>query len=381
MIVDPVKQLTFASERMHQGDLSVADSVTYESEDELGELAESMRGTMRTLDSYVVEISDTLHVIAEGDLTKSGDAITDFRGQFASIKESLLFILKRFNSTLRDIHQAAEQVNDGADHIASGSQTLAQGASEQASSVEELHATVTEISAQVNKTAENATTAMQKMDDTGNKVQTCNEQMHHMMAAMEDITQKSTEISKIVKTIEDIAFQTNILALNAAVEAARAGAAGKGFAVVADEVRNLAAKSAEASKSTSDLIGGTVDAVKKGTKILGETAETLGYVVEGAQSASELVNEIALAANQEAASLGQVSEGIDQISNVVQTTSSTSEQSAAASEELSGQANMLKRLIDRFKLFDGATPQFSTPVSDFEDPYDTPVYTNSGSKY
>ena len=357
MIATPVAQIMEASVAMNQGDLSKADVITYQSEDELGQLAHSIHDSIGVLHSYVNEISDTLQVMATGDLTKDGKAITEFHGEFSSIKESLLYILKRFNSILTDIHIAADQVNSGSDQIAAGAQELAQGATEQASSVEELSATVTGISTAVNQTAEHANQVMQKMGETGDKIQICNEQMNNMMTAMQDITQKSTEISKIVKTIEDIAFQTNILALNAAVEAARAGSAGKGFAVVADEVRNLASKSADASKTTSDLIGGTVDAVKVGTKILSETAETLESVVAGARDVSSLVDEIANAANGEAQALTQVMDGIDQISKVVQNTSATAEESAAASEELSGQAGVLKQRIDIFKLFAGSSNQ------------------------
>ena len=368
-IAIPVRQITEASEAMNQGDLSKADVITYQASDELGVLAHSIHDSILTLHSYVSEISDTLQVMATGDLTKPGDEITDFRGEFASIKQSLLYILKRFNSTLTEIHDAADQVNTGSDQISSGSQALAQGAAEQASSVEELSATIYDISAEVNKTAGNATTAQQTVDETGAKVQTCNEQMGHMMTAMEDISQKSAEISKIVKTIEDIAFQTNILALNAAVEAARAGSAGKGFAVVADEVRNLASKSAEASKNTSDLIGGTVTAVQTGTKILGETAQTLETVVEGTAQISALVSEIAKAANHEATALQQVSDGIDQISKVVQTTSATAEESAAASEELSGQANLLEELVGKFVLHQQTKPIVSSYASPSAETY------------
>ena len=215
---------------------------------------------------------------------------------------------------------------------------------------EELSAAVTDISKQINSTAENAATAMQTSQATSEQAQLCNTQMQHMTAAMDDITAKASQISKIIKVIEDIAFQTNILALNAAVEAARAGAAGKGFAVVADEVRNLAAKSAEASKNTSDLIGGTVAAVNNGTKVLAETAESLAVVVNGSLAASELAGRIADAAASQAAAVVQISQSIETISGVVNTTSSTAEESAAASEELSGQATMLTGMLERFRL-------------------------------
>ncbi len=346
----PVTQLMNASEQMKEGNLAVADSITYESKDEVGTLAASMRETMQFLHTYISEISNTLHTVANGDLSISPEEITEFRGDFASIRDSLTYILSNLNSTLSDISLAAGQVNSGAIQIASGAQSLAQGASEQAASIQELSSAVNDISDKINATAENAATAMKTTESTSDQAELCNQQMQHMMEAMDDITEKSSQISKIVKTIEDIAFQTNILALNAAVEAARAGAAGKGFAVVADEVRSLAAKSAEASQSTSVLIGGTVDAVNNGTRVLAETAQSLTTVVEGSRSASELASQIADAAKNQASAVNLISQNIDDISGVVNTTSSTAEESAAASQELSSQATLLSGLLERFKL-------------------------------
>ena len=346
----PVQELMRISEEMKDGNLSVADSITYRSEDEMGRLAESMRETLNFLHGYVSEISRMLETIANGDLTMDSNRVTDFRGDFASIKVSLSYILDNLNSTLYDINLASQQVNSGAVQIASGAQTLAHGASEQTSSVERLSEAVSNITSQLNMTAEHSENAKQTMNATTHQVQACNEQMNHMMTAMDNITQQASQISKIVKTIEDIAFQTNILALNAAVEAARAGAAGKGFAVVADEVRNLAVKSAEASQSTSTLIGGTVDAVNNGTAILSETAKTLVHVVEGSRNSAALVEEIAQAAQNQASAVAEISHNIEQITGVVHTTSSTAEQSAAASEELSGQATTLNDLLHHFRL-------------------------------
>lgn len=346
----PVKQLMEASAQMKEGNLAVADSITYQSNDELGNLAVSMRETMEFLHTYISEISDTLQTIANGDLSINENSITNFRGDFASIRESLTYILSNLNATLGDIHLAAGQVNYGSVQISSGAQALAQGASEQAASIEELSSAVGDISDQINHTAENANTAMKTTQSTSEQALTCNRQMHHMMTAMDDITEKASQISKIVKTIEDIAFQTNILALNAAVEAARAGSAGKGFAVVADEVRSLAAKSAEASQSTSTLIGSTVEAVTNGTKVLAETAASLDIVVDGSQAASELAHQIADAAASQASAVVQISQSIEQISGVVNTTSSTAQESAAASQELSGQATLLSNQLKRFRL-------------------------------
>ncbi len=346
----PVQQLMRASEEMKQGHLSVVESITYESNDEVGTLAASMRETLQFLSSYVEEIGRTLHHVANGDLTATEESITQFRGEFASIRESLIYIFNHMNDTLGNINLATEQVNMGAVQIASGAQALAQGAGEQAASIQQLSAAVTDISQKINTTAEHATTAMQTSRTTSEQAQVCNTQMQHMMDAMNELTEQASQISRIVKTIEDIAFQTNILALNAAVEAARAGNAGKGFAVVADEVRTLAAKSAEASQNTAVLIGATVDAVNNGTRILAETAQSLTGVVKDSQAASELAGEIAQAAAAQATAVTQISQNIEDISGVVNTNSSTAEESAAASEELSGQATMLRGMLEQFRL-------------------------------
>ena len=350
IIRTPLQQIKAASERMSKGDLSASALITYESHDELGILADSLRGTVRMLDDYIREIGEILHQVAQGDLTRDRREITDFQGDFAVIADSLRYILEHLNKTMRDISNAADEVTSGSAQIASGSQILASGAAEQASAIKELSATAGMISDQVHTTAGNATSAMKHSEDTGEKVTICNEQMQEMMAAMNEINEYSSSIGKIVKAIEDIAFQTNILALNAAVEAARAGAAGKGFAVVADEVRNLASKSAEASQSTADLIGETVEAVAKGNRIATETAGSLVEVVEGTKSVTGLVEQIAEAANEQADALEQLNMGIAQISGVVDTTSATAEESASAGEELSTQADVLRSQIHQFRL-------------------------------
>lgn len=280
------------------------------------------------------------------------NAEAEYRGAFEQIGSSMKRITENLNTVMCEIRQSSDQVSSGSDQVSSGAQALSQGATEQASAVEELAATINEISTQVKETAENAVDAQKQMSTAEDETLTCNEQMREMILAMEEISHKSTEIGKIIKTIEDIAFQTNILALNAAVEAARAGTAGKGFAVVADEVRNPASKSAEASKNTSSLIEGSIAAVEKGTRIVNETAQSLSKVVDSSQAVSATVEKISDAASSQAASIEQVTQGIDQISSVVQTNSATAEESAAASEELSGQAQMLKNLVEQFKLKD-----------------------------
>ena len=346
----PVQQLVNASQQMQQGNLAVADEISYVSKDELGVLAASLRETMSILNSYVSEIGQTMRTIAGGNLKIQDNEITDFHGDFAVIKESMVYIIDNLNNTLSDIHIASEQVDSGANQVASGAQALSQGSTEQAAAVQQLAATLGEINGKVREAGQQANDARRNTEEELTVMTACDAQMKDMLAAMDEISRTSEEIGKINKTIEDIAFQTNILALNAAVEAARAGAAGKGFAVVADEVRSLAAKSAEASKNASDLIEASMTAVQKGVRIAGGTAENLQQVSDGANKNAKMVTAIAEASKALIASIEQISTGIDQISAVVQTNSATAEQSAAASEELSGQSAMLKELITQFHL-------------------------------
>ena len=273
--------------------------------------------------------------------------------------------------------------------MSNGAQALAQGATEQASSVQELAATIEDVSRQVNSTASHAKTAKEENDQSHQQINVCSGDMEALMQAMGKIESRSNEISKVIKTIEDIAFQTNILALNAAVEAARAGAAGKGFAVVADEVRNLASKSAEASKNTAVLIEDTVAAVKEGIDLSQETSQALQAVVDSSKKVLEAVNLISDATEEQANSISQISVAVDQISSVVQTNSATSEESAAASEELSSQANVLKELISRFKLENGSynspspRPISSSPfpAAGADNIFTDSGYVGGGSKY
>lgn len=345
----PVEELDSVAGKIAGGDLD--QSITYRSKDELGCLAVNFNRTVERLRDYVKyidEISDVLKQIAGGNLVFQ--LTYDYAGEFAKIKQALEEISASLNNTMGQINIAAEQVSAGSDQVSSGAQALSQGAAEQASSVEELAATINEISSQIKENAESARQGSALAKAAGAKMEEGNRQMQEMIVAMADISDKSGQIGKIIKTIEDIAFQTNILALNAAVEAARAGAAGKGFAVVADEVRNLASKSAEASKSTASLIEGSIHAVEKGKKLADETAHTLDEVVENSKRIVNVVDGISQASSEQASSIAQVTQGIDQISSVVQTNSATAEESAAASEELSGQAQMLKNLVEQFKL-------------------------------
>ncbi len=345
-ISKPVKELTSVAEKMAEGDLST--EVNIETTDEIGQLAAALQKTCTSLRTYIKDIDINLAKMAQGDLTIHTDL--EFKGDFISLRNSIAGIVGSLNTMILQIRQAADQVSTGSGQVSNASQELAQGAAEQASSVEELSATIMEISSEVDENAKHVNKASENVDTVTAEIAGCNQQMQHMVQAMGEISDSSNQIGKIIKTIEDIAFQTNILALNAAVEAARAGEAGKGFAVVADEVRNLASKSAEAAKETTKLIQNSVSQVEKGTKITNNTAESLLRVVDSAKAVSETVEDISQATAKQSSAIKQVNTGVEQISNVVQTNSATAEESAAASEELSGQARTLSELVQAFKL-------------------------------
>lgn len=345
-ITIPVREILEAANAMSVGDLDY--KVRYESKDELGNTTKAIENTLGILKIYVGEIDRVLNEMASGNLNLSID--TEFVGGFAPIKDSLLQILSSFNNTLSKINDAAEQVESGSSQVSGGAQALSQGTSEQASSIEELSATINEISNQISHNASNASNVSKITQNSAQEVKKNSQQVKLMTDAMYDIKKTTNEIAKIIKAIDDIAFQTNILALNAAVEAARAGAAGKGFAVVADEVRNLASKSAEAAKSTAFLIENSIKSVENGSKIADETLESINSMVKGIQESAKLVDEISEASNEQANSIIQVTIGIDQIGAVVHTNTATAEESAAASEELRDQSIILKDLVDKFEL-------------------------------
>jgi len=332
-----------------QGDLE-SPVPEYVSKDEVGTLVRSTRELKEGLSLVIGDVGYQLDCMSKGDFTVSTRCPDAYIGNFHSLLDAQDLLKQELIQTLRELDTSSDQVNSGADQVANGAQALAQGATEQAASVQELAAAIDSISRQIQATAEHARTAEADDRAAAEEISACNEQMNELMAAMGVISDKSGEISKVIKTIEDIAFQTNILALNAAVEAARAGSAGKGFAVVADEVRNLANKSQEASKSTGSLIAETVRAVENGSALSAVTEQSLQKVVEKSEKVLESVTLISNAAGEQANAVAQVTIGIDQISSVVQTNSATAEQSAAASEELSGQAQVLKDMVKRFRL-------------------------------
>ena len=346
--LNPLQGIALAGKAVAEGNFDV--KVSYDRQDEIGDLAAAIQSVMQHVQEIISDLSDKLSELAKGNFRVSLENTEQYPGAYRPLLNSLQEISNDLNKTMAEIKTSAKEVNAGAEQVSSGAQGLSQGATEQASSIEELSATVNDISEHIKKTAENTRLANTEAQNAGKEVSHSDKQMQQMKAAMENINQKSGEISKIIKTIDDIAFQTNILALNAAIEAARAGVAGKGFAVVADEVGNLAQKSANAAKDTTMLIEETLQAVEQGTVLADSTAESLQRVVTGTGKVTELVNQIAEASVEQSRAVEQVSTGIDQISSVVQSNTATAEESAAASEELSGQANILNELVGRFQL-------------------------------
>ena len=355
--------VTIIGKKITKGILVVADTadelaagnldvtLDYQSTDEIGRLADSINRIVDRLKEYIVyidEITSSLDQMGRGDFTFQ--LVNSYDGDFVKVKNALIEVRDTISEALVEVVNTADQVDSGANQVAQGAQAQAQGATEQASSIEELAATLAEVTKQIDKTTENIGITKSETEMAVEELNIGTEKMRAMLQAMDQISENSIEIEKIIKNIEDIAFQTNILALNAAVEAARAGEAGKGFAVVADEVRNLAGKTADASKSTAGLIEKALVAVQEGKGIADETAESFKNINEKVHNVADRTEEIALNAQEQDDAIKQTNLGVEQIASVVQTNSATAEESAAASEELSGQSNQLKVMVERFKL-------------------------------
>lgn len=347
-LLKPMQDVVSAAAEIASGDLNI--DLQVRSADEIGILAGTFTEMAHHLKTIIEDIGYLLGEMADGNFRIHTQYEEKYIGQYHEILSAMNRINRTLSGTLADINMASSQVSAGADQISGGAQTLSQGAAEQASSIEELKAAITNISAKISENAEHAQKASILSGETQQEVAASSQHMHQLMAAMEDITGTSNEIQKIIKTIDDIAFQTNILALNAAVEAARAGSSGKGFAVVADEVRSLAGKSAEAARNTTLLIESTLGAIKSGKVLADETAASLYAVVDKTETVHDTIKQIAKASEQQSGAVAQLVTGIEQVSAVVQTNSATAEESAAASEELSGQAQMLKDSVGRFRL-------------------------------
>ena len=350
-ITEPVKQIDAAVASLRKGELSNVEMLTYESEDEFGDTIRNLKEAMGILADYVSEISVEVKAIAQGDLTRNGDDITDFLGDFSELKTSLLYILKRFNSTLTEISNLAEQVSSNSSEVENASKSLADGATEQAGVIEELNATIDTVVDMAEDTAKETQNASARVKASANKANEEKEKMNDLLMEMEHITEISKEIGNIITDIEDIASQTNLLSLNASIEAARAGEAGKGFAVVADQIGKLAADSAKSAVNTRDLIDKTLVEIEKGNTITRTTADAFNQIITDMESFAEIAENTMEKANSQAESLEQIGQGIEQLSGVVQGNAASSEENTAISINLAEGAAKMHDRVNIFKLF------------------------------
>ena len=350
-ITEPVEQIEAAVASLRKGELSNVEMLTYESEDEFGDTIRNLKEAMGILADYVSEISGEVKAIAQGDLTRNGDDITDFLGDFSELKASLLYILKHFNSTLTEISNLAEQVSSNASEVKNASKSLSDGATEQAGVIEELNATIDNVVDLAEDTAKETQSASARVKASANKANEEKEKMNELLTEMEYITEISKEIGNIITDIEDIASQTNLLSLNASIEAARAGEAGRGFAVVADQIGKLAADSARSAVNTRDLIDKTLEEIEKGNTITRTTADAFNQIIADMESFAEIAENTMEKANSQAESLGQIGQGIEQLSGVVQGNAASSEENTAISVNLAEGVAKMNERVNIFKLF------------------------------
>lgn len=360
-ILKPIKKIVHELNNFSEGILSAEFDVKINDSD-IGKLAGSLNTTKWYLKKMVDELTYLLTQMSYGNISFTINY--EYKGEFAPIKSSFEQILVTLNESVSSIQKAGTMLYDASEQVSSGSQALAQGTSEQEASIRELSDYVSDISGRVNKNAENAKNVSEISDTATTDLKEGNAEMQKMLAAMKIIDEKSAEIEKIINTIDNIAFQTNILALNAAVEAARAGEAGKGFAVVADEVRNLASKSAEAAQTTGELISSTIEAVSNGTSIADSTAQTIESVMERFSNANTLINEISDGSAQQASMVDQVLSSVSQISAVVQNNAATAEESASASALTAAQAKELQKMVKQFHLRENGQVHLEGPTEE-----------------
>ena len=348
LLTKPIVELEEAAKKLEKGILDV--EIKFESQDELGILANSFRNTCSFLKTIVLDINEILGELSDGNFNVNSSRLEHYIGDFSTTKDSIQKIIESLNYTFFEIKEATVQVKGGAEQVAETSQTISEGATEQASAIEELTASLGEVNEKVQNSVKHAKETNVITSELGVQIEESNEKMNEMVKAKEEIDNSSRNIREIINTIASISEQTNLLALNAAIEAARAGESGKGFAVVAEEVRKLAEESSQAVKDTAELIESSIKSVEKGKIIADTTAVSLKEAVKKTEEAVKLVDNISNISEVQAVSINQINGGIDQIADVVQSNSAIAEESAAASEELSAQADTLESMINRFKL-------------------------------
>ena len=349
-ITGRISTVSKAIKRMRSGHLNIAFNKKYIGSDELGDMVDDFAGLSGELKKIITDICAVLSEMSKGNFAVASSDESMYRADSSSILQSYREINQNLRNVFGSINQVAADVEAGSEQIASGSVALSQGATEQASTLEELSSSIYALSTRMNNQARKAEDIENYFGEVSEKISDENQQMGEMLLAMKEIEEKSNQVERIIKAIDDIAFQTNILALNAAIEAARAGVYGKGFAVVADEVRNLAGKSADAAAETSVLIESTIHAVNKGVNIVDHAAKTLGDVMDGSEKSKEMVSDIAGSMEADAKSISEVSKGLEEVSKVVQQNSATSEESSASSQDLNENAASLKEMISRIQV-------------------------------